>query len=452
MKKLITILILTAISSSAFCKTITVTSSADSGAGSLRQAVLDATVNDSIIFDSSITSITLSTVIRLEKNITITGNKNNTTTINMLAPNSRHFVLPNAGVTITLNNLTLKDGYFYTCGGSMIIAPNNNVILNNCFFLNNKSGDFAGAIQNAGTLKINNCLFNNNTCNSNGIGAISNSGDAHINNTIFTNNYGSDQGSLYNHNGGTLILNNCLFKGNKGNYSGLTNRGIAIIINCLFTGDTSNVGTVINYKLDNLDPKTTSLTIINSTIVDNMGGGIYNNQPLKLYNSIVTNNNATQDIYNDNIGVITSANNMIGTCNANLASNGNILNTDPLFVGNGDYSLQKNSPAINAGNNSYLPDSITKDLAGNNRVSNNTIDMGAYEYPAISSVPLNYASGLKIYSHNQTICIENVSSQVSIFNTMGQLVAQGMNTEFTMPIAGIYIVKTGDKIQKVIVK
>ncbi|MDR3705831.1 MAG: choice-of-anchor Q domain-containing protein [Paludibacteraceae bacterium] len=453
MKKTLPILIALLLVASSMCaKTITVTSSADSGAGTLRQAVLDANANDSIIFDSSVTSITLSTVIRLEKNITITGNKNSTTTITMLAPNSRHFVLSNTGVTTTLSNLTLKDGYFYTCGGSMIIAPNNNVILNNCFFKNNKSGDFAGAIQNAGTLKINNCLFDNNTCNSNGIGAISNSGEAYINNTIFTNNYGSDQGSLYNHNGGSIILNNCLFKGNKGNYAGLTNRGIAVVINCLFTGNTSNAGTVINYKLDNLDPKTTSLTITNSTIVDNVGVGIYNDQQLKLYNSIVTNNNATQDIYNDSIGTITATNNLIGSSNLNLSGNGNILNTDPLFVGNGDYSLQKSSPAINMGSNSYLPDTITTDIAGHKRISNNTIDMGAYEYQSPSAVLLYHEAMQKIYSHNQTICIENGSSSVSIFNTMGQLVAQGVKTEFTMPIAGVYIVRVGNNVQKVIVK
>lgn len=483
MKKLIILLILTVISSSAFCKTITVTSSADSGAGTLRQAVLDANANDSIIFDSSVTSITLSTVIRLEKNITITGNKNNTTTTTMLAPNSRHFVLPDTGVTATLNNLILKDGYFYTCGGSIYIIKGNTLTLNNCSFINNKADENCGAVFNIGKLSINNCVFDNNICNS-AVGAISNSGEMNIYNTIFTNNktiianssttYFPSAGAVYNYNGSTLILENCLFKGNQGNIPGcLLNRGSASVINCLFSGNTStdsmNRGTIFNFKLGNFDAKETSLTIVNSTITDNIGDGIYNNQTLKIYNSIVINNNDTYDIYNGrigtttadsnliyngSIGTITADYNLIGTSNIIFSGNGNIFNTDPLFVGDGDFSLQKNSPAINAGSNGFIDTSlINMDLANNQRISDKTIDLGAYEFQNKSAdIPINYNDNLRIYGRNQTIYIENAYSPISIYNVMGQLVTRGTNTQFTVPVAGVYIVRVGDKIQKVIVK
>ncbi len=185
MKKLISILILTVIASSAFCKTITVNSSADSGAGTLRQAVLDAVANDTIVFEDSITTITLTSyVIALEKNVTIIGDSISTTTI--LAPNSRHFVLPDMTgigepVVASLNNLTLKDGYFYTCGGSIYNRKGNTLTLNNCFIVENSAGNFAGAILNAGTLITNNCLFEKNTCNASGsVGAIENDGYIYI--------------------------------------------------------------------------------------------------------------------------------------------------------------------------------------------------------------------------------------------------------------------------------
>ncbi|MDR3705833.1 MAG: choice-of-anchor Q domain-containing protein [Paludibacteraceae bacterium] len=469
MKKTLAILIALLLVASCVCaKTITVTSSADSGAGTLRQAVLDANANDSIIFDSSVTSITLSTVIRLEKNITITGNKNSTTTTTMLAPNSRHFVLPNTGVTATLNNLILKDGYFYTCGGSIYILQGNFLTLNNCFFTDNKADKIAGAIDNIGKLTINNCVFNNNICSSYGAGAIINDGEIKISNTTFISNktevvnsstsYVPSAGALYNRQG-TLTINNCLFKGNQGDVSGgLLNRGSANVVNCLFTGNTSidfkNQGTIFNFNLGSYDVGSTSLTIVNTTITNNVGKGIYNDQTIRLYNSIVTNNNATQDIYNDSIGTITANNNLIGTSNVALSANGNILNTDPLFVGNGDFSLQKSSPAINAGDNSFIDTSLINiDLANNRRISDKTIDLGAYEFQNKSAdIPINYNDNLRIYSRNQTIYIENASSPISVYNVMSQLITRGTNTQFTVPVAGVYIVRVGDKTQKIIVK
>jgi hypothetical protein len=94
-----------------------------------------------------------------------------------------------------------------------------------------------------------------------------------------------------------------------------------------------------------------------------------------------------------------------------------LVNTDPFFTTTsiptapstvGDYSLRSTSPAINAGSNDDYPDTwakwqdkmgaslglitdetayntyvkaaLAKDRAGNNRIKNTTIDMGAYEY------------------------------------------------------------------------
>ncbi|MDO9041283.1 MAG: hypothetical protein Q7U64_02925, partial [Desulfocapsaceae bacterium] len=60
--------------------TLTVTSSADSGAGTLRQAILDAVADDTITFDSTTfppatpTTITLASQLTINKNLTINGN------------------------------------------------------------------------------------------------------------------------------------------------------------------------------------------------------------------------------------------------------------------------------------------------------------------------------------------------------------------------------------------
>jgi hypothetical protein len=52
----------------------------------------------------------------------------------------------------------------------------------------------------------------------------------------------------------------------------------------------------------------------------------------------------------------------------------NAINSDPLFVGSGNYHLQSGSPAINAGDSAYRP---TLDLDGNIRAQS---DLGAYAY------------------------------------------------------------------------
>jgi hypothetical protein len=68
------------------------------------------------------------------------------------------------------------------------------------------------------------------------------------------------------------------------------------------------------------------------------------------------------------------------TCGPN-----NLFNLDPQFrdPANGDYSLLPCSPLINAGSNAAAAGLLT-DLAGNPRIQDGTVDIGAFESPAFS--------------------------------------------------------------------
>ena len=104
---------------------------------------------------------------------------------------------------------------------------------------------------------------------------------------------------------------------------------------------------------------------------------MYNDAQATLHNNIIWNN-GTNDVYTSNNGITTASCNLIGTSNTNLIGNNNIIGEDPLFVDNGIYSLQENSPAIDKGNNIYLTAEI--DLADKPRINNGIVDLGAYEY------------------------------------------------------------------------
>ncbi len=64
------------------------------------------------------------------------------------------------------------------------------------------------------------------------------------------------------------------------------------------------------------------------------------------------------------------------------------LTSDPLFVGNGNYRLRPDSPAIDKGTNAPSDGLSPTDLDGLSRVYGVTVDIGAYEY-AVMTAPEN---------------------------------------------------------------
>ncbi|HJT76541.1 MAG TPA: hypothetical protein VJ739_05000 [Gemmataceae bacterium] len=145
--------------------TLTVTSPADSGAGTLRADVAAAGSGDTIVFDPSLNGQTIALTsgqIAISKNLTIQGPGAGQLTIshNAYTPASRIFEVDAAAVTIS--GLTLSNGYDNTYSGGGAILNRGLLNVSDCTLSNNHAYSFGGAIDSQGGLTVSGCTFTGN--------------------------------------------------------------------------------------------------------------------------------------------------------------------------------------------------------------------------------------------------------------------------------------------------
>jgi len=124
-------------------------------------------------------------------------------------------------------------------------------------------------------------------------------------------------------------------------------------------------------------------TLRNCTIIGNQawaaatasGGGCHDSGVL---NSIVKDNTA-RTTFGGTVADDVAGGSVSHSCSPGLSFGGGNISDDPLFMAPGadNYRLSTGSPCIDAGNNVDVVG--TTDLDGNRRISNGTVDMGAYE-------------------------------------------------------------------------
>jgi len=335
-------------------QSLVVTNNNDSGAGSLRQAVLDAVDGDEITFDASLfdTTITLNSDIDISQNIQITGIAGNVITLDGNNSN-RHFDIN--GATVEISNLTLTNGNA-SPGGSINLNASNVTITNSMLISNNSAGN-GGAIDNNGstTLTLMNTTISNNTTGNFG-GAINNPGGSLlvIRNSILSNNATGNDGGAITNLGGTLDIANSVVINNTAQNCG---------------GGIGNVGTVSNVQ--------------NTIVTGNIGLGLFGLPPANDFCSLV-----------GPAAVISAGGNIIGQVSATDGTVGSFTQPndqtgtpadpiDPLLgplADNGGPTLTHlpldGSPAIDAGLNINLPATDQRGLA---RVINGTVDVGSVE-------------------------------------------------------------------------
>jgi hypothetical protein len=359
-----------------------VTNTNDSGAGSLRQAVVTAYSGDDIQFATNLSGATIllaSGALIIATNLTIDASAlPGGIQINGNASQRIFNVVSN--VTVVLTALTITNGFagIFSAGGGGIYNSSGIVTVNQCLLAGNSANNSqtggGGIFNSLGTVTVNQCTFTGNSAsNSLGGGIYNYVGTVTLNQCTFTRNManGGAGGGIVNNNG-LVTVNQCTFTGNMANNSltGGGGGGIASITDsvgvmyvnqCTLTGNSAN----------------NSLT---------GGGGIFNNGTLYIANSIVAGNTATNgngaDIYNFTSGLSFSGPSIAEGIYGVYSGDYSPINADPKLAPLGNYggSTQTmpplpGSPAIDACDTSPF----ATDQRGFPRIIGAFPDIGAVE-------------------------------------------------------------------------
>ncbi len=381
--------------------------------GMLRYYVKNSQSGDTITF--AVAKVTLAGQIDVSSSVVIDGGANKTTLDGNFKDRILNVTAYFSSDKITIKNLKLINGKRtsdYGWGGGMyVFTSSGNVAVDNCIFYNNEAvaGDDGqgGALRNQGGI-FTNCVFSNNkvsgTAGPQGGGGVAAIGGTFIN-CVFTNNAAKWGGAVYASNNAKFY--NCTITNNKATSTsssgGIQSEG-ATFVNCV----------------------------------------AYNNH----VNSTINNVNAI-----DNSVVKNSA---FEAGNALVGTEGNIgLPTSPFKGGHNtdSLSLAENSTCIDAGTTTGIT-VLTTDLAGNKRIANGLIDLGAYEY---ASSPITSLSDSEIaektpvlYPNPSTGTVylnkgDLQNSHIEIYDLVGNFIlAQdniGTGDAISIPQSGVYIVK-----------
>ena len=339
----------------------------------------------------------------------------------------------NTVVTVTGSNVTL-DGLTITAGegniGAGLRVNFSDISVTDCTFTKNSASTRGGGASFTGfggTATLTDCTFTNNSASTRGGGAyfteiLGSGGTATLTGCTFTKN------RAYNGNGGgthfemPTTLTACTFTGNMATFNGggTYSTRDATLTNSVFASNTAtNRGGGAWLRVGG--------TVINSTFYANtttiQGGGLYvtfedtntrtvglQTNPFTLQNSILVGNTVASTtsgnqtyVNNTNAAnIVTLQNNLIaggadpmGTDqgvgyatpgSGNITEAGTVDESDASVVfastatDNANYlRLKAGSPAVNAGNNAYIPSGIITDAVGAARIQDGTVDLGAYE-------------------------------------------------------------------------
>ena len=391
--------------------TITVTNTNDNGAGSLRQAIVDAVNGDTIDFGVTGT-ITLTTGgLPVIKAISINGPGPDHLTVDGNHASGVFQVQLDGGGAATIAGLTITNGNANRGGG--ISNEFSMLTVSNCTISGNSAPDVFGV----GGGIFNDVAFSNATLEV-------------LNCTISGNSAGDNGGGIYNYGGSntaTLKVINSTLSGNSAHFygGGIYNLSAyggsapADILNSTFSGNTAGRfggGIYNNASTGGSSP----LAVLHSTFSDNSAfggpsGGIANFSGALQLGSTILN---ASSISNSS-GTITSLGYNLSSDDGGgfLTATGDQINTTPMLgplQDNGGpiftHALLTGSPAIDAGDPNFDPNAFNPPMlydqrgSGYDRVAHGRIDIGAFEVQIVTpsyagqvQPPIN-ANGTSVFS------------------------------------------------------
>jgi predicted outer membrane repeat protein len=299
-----------------------------------------------------------------------------------------------------VTNVTILKG-----NGIGVITNNAAGVVLDGFTITGGSANDGGGMYNSGASPIlSNLIFSGNSATNGGAIYNANGSNPSLTNVVFTQNSstGLGGGAMYNTASNPTLVN-VLFYDNTtaGRGGGMYNNGSSPVLTNVVFSENNATGTGAGGGIFNNN--TSNPTITNATFADNsapVGGAMDNNNastPI-ITNSVFWNNTATTgnvDFANTISGnittygsetvsysytqtAITGTGNIVGTVNP-FVNDSNPKGTDNIFMTADDgLELTPCSPIINKG---YTRANTTlHDIAGDPRLYNGAIDIGAYEY------------------------------------------------------------------------
>ena len=342
-----------------------VTDTADSGVGTLRNAIQTTCHGGTITFTVN-GVITLTTgQLPITRSLTISGP--GASVLALSGNNASRIITITQGVTVNLSGLTLRDGRSDYGGGLYNAGTLTAYEVNFSNNVNPASGinldAFGGAIFNVGTLALENATLYSNTAGYGG--GIANGGTLVVQQSLIYSNAASTSsgGGLYGY-GGTAWITNTTFSANRAGTSG------SAVTAGSFGGIT--VGNVI----------------LNSTTITN---GAHGTSVLRVTDSIAAGTPAIT-VTNSIVGrvaesVVCSISGTLSSGGSNFANDSTCagftqvsdLGLGPLQDNGGDtwtHALLYGSPALDAGSTTACP---AIDQRGVSRPQGARCDSGAYE-------------------------------------------------------------------------
>ena len=363
-------------------------------------------------------------------------------------------------------------------GGGIHIGPSAHPIFIYCTFEENQALFGGGFREHNSSSHFIGCIFRGNLASSGAGGSVTAISGSKFTNCKFIRNSATNSGGGLHGYSSSLNLLNCEFIANTSEVDGA---GIWIYdstidaVNSIFTGNVA-----IQHGGGIFSNGNAKLKLTNSTISGNDaggdGGGVYNldSASLTMTNSIVWNNRAnantgapSSSISNDTSSITTIAYSLVANSGGSQNWNseigvdlGNNLDSDPLFIEDidleilpdtsGDVHLMMGSPAINAG----TPDTTglnlpVVDADDNPRLHAGRIDMGAYEYQGIVSIPSGPHDYLSLLLYPNPahdflfFTTEAKQGEASITNSFGQIISTypemipGARQIYKLDIAGL---------------